>query len=173
MFVCVSIEVKTLLLGHEACLERFKELSLPLVNLHLPLLITILSLYHQILMTLSQRNSFNYLVREATSLIGVFMVDNTVVVALFGVKYATILTMLLPYVSSGRSSIQCEVCHKFDHVASICFHRFKKDHMPHITRPPSSHSSHSNSYNFPWLSVTTQTSSKFIYALESQFKPMP
>jgi len=32
----------------------------------------------------------------------------------------------------GHSSIQCQVCHKFGHDASICYHRFKKDCTPSV-----------------------------------------
>jgi len=32
----------------------------------------------------------------------------------------------------GRSSIQCQGCHKFGHDASICYHRFKKDYTLYL-----------------------------------------
>ncbi|MCH82949.1 retrovirus-related Pol polyprotein from transposon TNT 1-94, partial [Trifolium medium] len=32
----------------------------------------------------------------------------------------------------GRSNVQCQVCHKWNHDASICFHRFKRDYVPTI-----------------------------------------
>jgi hypothetical protein len=58
----------------------------------------------------------------------------------------------------GRSSIQCQVCHKFGHHASICYHRFKKDYTPSV---PLDHQQKSNNSNFPgpiplilWLMVT-------------------
>lgn len=30
----------------------------------------------------------------------------------------------------GRSNVQCQVCHKIGHDASICYHRFKRDYVP-------------------------------------------
>lgn len=51
----------------------------------------------------------------------------------------------------GRSSIQCQVCHKFGHDASICYHRFKKDYTPSV---PLDHQQQSNNSNFSWSNST-------------------